>query len=172
MCQCTNKSMQSESESLFTKFASLSRGNETMPSECASWLCYYIHLLSLVTQVMETCALSLDTSGHFNLSLSIFLTMSSDRVAPSVLVTYYTQYMCFGFHPLMFVAWDIFDFFLLIQMFHVHVHQTWLCILLCREIRHLEHFLLLPPSCTSTQNLLSSSSSRMCIILFKINLNP
>ena len=62
LLQYAKKSMQGEWESLFAKFASLTCRNATMPSECTSWLCNYIHPLSLVTQVMNTCV---SFSKHF-----------------------------------------------------------------------------------------------------------
>ena len=39
-----------------------------------------IHPLILVIQVIETCAFSMNTSDHFYSSLSMFLTMSCDKV--------------------------------------------------------------------------------------------
>ena len=100
--------------------------------------------------VMETCALALNTFGHWNSSHSMFLTMLCCRVAASMLVTSRTCNLWFGLHPFTFVAWDNFESFFLLQTLHVHVHWTWLCKLFYWETRDLEHFTLLPPSDMST----------------------
>ena len=77
-------------------FSSLSPDDATMLSECGSWLCYSIHQLLLVTQVMETCSFSLNISDYFNLTLRTFSTMSCDKVSPLVLVTSCTLYFYFA----------------------------------------------------------------------------
>ena len=158
LCQCAKRTMQHEWESLSTKFVSLSLGSKTMSSESASWLIILSIYFCFFKKIMGTCALVMNTSGHFDSSLTMFPTMSCDRVSSLMLVTSHNWHMLFGLQALTLVAWAIFECFLLLHTFHVHVHRTWLCMFLCRKTRHLEYFSLFHPLCTNTYNLLSSSS--------------
>lgn len=133
-----------------SKFASLSLGDATRSSGCVSWLYYSIHFLPLVTQVTESCTLSLNSNAHFHLSLSMFPSMSCDTVASLMLVTTHNFHLLFVYLPPTPFSRTIYEFWLLRGAFQVHFHQKCLCKLFCREVTHLEHFSLFSPSCTNT----------------------
>ena len=85
LCRCVNQSEQGEWRGLFAMFASLSLKDETMSSECESWLCHSTHHLPLVTQVTKAYAFFSNTSSHFNFTFRMFLqfgTMSCGKVDP------------------------------------------------------------------------------------------
>ena len=102
---------------------------------CVKWVCRLVvsshPSLPFVTKVTKTCALSLNTFNHFHLSLTMFLTMSCDKVTLSMLVTSRTLNFFFVMLLPSLSSWTNYECSLLYKTFHVHFHQICLCKLFC-----------------------------------------